>query len=222
MPSRDVVLPARRFLPSTPPRTVPAFVPAGPGPSRTVRLCTRHSLAGLRGWKSSDGADVTLVKMLGPILRDFMHFVIKDAVGLDEETKKSLLESLGDWSLHQIRSSIRQCLFTTEQLWRAPHSTTKDMSCTGLWRGLPIPISATDDISNLVLSVTRSGNLDEIISHQQEEGGKSLNTYRAEVVDASGNYEMWLSVGGGAEDRAPTLAPLPTATPKTDIVSGSE
>jgi hypothetical protein len=95
------------------------------------------------------------------------------------------------------------------------------MVCTGLWRGLPIPISATDDSSNLVLSVTRSGNLDEIISHQLEKGGKSLHTYRATIVDASGNYEMWLSVGGGAEDRAPTLAPLPTPTPKSDIASDS-
>jgi hypothetical protein len=151
-----------------------------------------------------------------------MHFVIKDAVGLDEETRKSLLESLGDWSLQQIRASIRQCLFTTEQVWRAPRSTLKAMDCSGLWHGLPIPLYATDGSSNLVLSVTRSGNLDTIISHQQVEGGKSLHTYRAEVVDASGNYEMWLSVGGGAEDRAPTLAPLPTATPKTDIVSESE
>jgi hypothetical protein len=95
------------------------------------------------------------------------------------------------------------------------------MSCSGLWRGFPIPLSVTDisGSSTLVLSVTRSGNLDEIISHQQEEGGKSLHTYRATVVDASGNYEMTLSVGGGAEVCAPTLASLPNPTPKTDIGS---
>jgi hypothetical protein len=144
--------------------------------------------------------------------------VIADA-DLDENTRKSLLQSLSDWPPLSIRKSIRQCLFTTEQVWRAPRTTSKDMHSTGLWRGLPIPIYATDVSSNLVMSVTRSGNLDEIISHQQEKGGKSLNTYRARVVDASGNYEMWLCVGGGAEVCAPTLAPLPAPTPKTDIGS---
>ncbi len=159
------------------------------------------------------------MKLLAPALQGFMHYVIADA-GLDEDTRQSLLQSLADWTLQSIRKSIRQCLFfTTEQLWRAPRSTSKDMHCSGLWHGLPIPIYATDSSSNLVLSVTRSGNLDEIISHQQEEGGKSLHTYRATVVDASGNYEMTLSVGGGAEVCAPTLASLPNPTPKTDIGS---
>ncbi len=205
---------------------MPPFLPAGPGPSRTVRLCTRHSLAGKRGWKQSDGADATLVRMLAPILQGFIHYVIDDAAGLDEDTRKSLLESLGDWPLQQIRKSIRKCLFTTEQRWRAAHPTSKDMDCSGLWRGLPIPLSATDistdGISTLVLSVTRSGNLDTIISHQQEEGGKLLNTYRAIVVDASGSYEMTLSVNGGAEFRAPTLAPLPAPTPKDAAAPGDE
>jgi hypothetical protein len=216
-PSARMEVPAVLRLP----RTVPAVLPARPGPSRTVRLCTRHSLAGIKGWKLSDGADVTLVKLLAPALQGFMHYVIADA-GLDEDTRQSLLQSLGGWPPLLIRQSIRHCLFATEQLWRAPRSTTKDMVCSGLWRGLPIPLSATDVSSNLVLSVTRSGNLDEIISHQQEKGGKSLDTYRARVVDASGNYEMWLSVGGGAEVCAPTLAPLPAPTPKTDIRSETE
>ena len=181
----------------------------------------------------------SLVAMLVPTLQAFFYRVIANAADLEAAERVALLQSLADWSVEQMRESMRSGLFLEEELLRKRIISRRGSGSgkcltrvlthgAGMLKGLPAPFHLGDSVLNLNFPLTpsRYTDLDRIIESQRNVGvgGKKLVTHRATVYNDEGNFRMMLSVDGGLAFPAPALAPLParSAAASSDDESGAD
>lgn len=199
-----------------------------------LSLVASHRTGGARADKRRKvgvWVHTSLVVMLVPTLQAFLRRVIANAADLEAAERVALLQSLADWSVEQMRLSMRSGLFRKEEVFmkrRGSGSRQPFLCGVGLLRGLPAPFHLGDSVAdlNFPLTPSRYTDLDKIIESQRNvgDGGKRLVTHRATVYNDEGHFRMTLSVNGGLESLAPALAPLParSAAASSDDESGAD